>query len=108
MQQAYFSAPIEEFLTLTSETILGHLAKHHAHDLDALQRNAWLCQIEILQKELKYQTEGWIALEFSIPRMGKRVDAVIVLSGLIFVIEFKVGALHFDGSAIDQVVDYRS
>ena len=87
MQQAYFSAPIVEFLRLQPQTILGHLAEHHAHDLDTLQRNAWLSQIEILQRELKDQAAGWIALEFSIPRMGKRVDAILVLSGLIFVVE---------------------
>jgi hypothetical protein len=106
MQQAYFFGPIREFLALTPETILGHLAKRHAHDLDPLQRNSWLSQIEIVQREFKHETEGWVAFEFAIPRMGKRVDAIIVLSGLIFVLEFKIGAAHYEGSAIDQVVGY--
>ena len=106
MNQAYYSATIEEFLRQEPQTILGHLAEHHAHDLDGMQRNAWLGQIKILQDQLKNQTGGWIAFEFSIPRMGKRVDAILILSGLIFVIEFKVGARQFDASAIDQVIDY--
>lgn len=106
MQRAYFSAAIGEFLSLAPQTILGHLAEHHSHDLDALQRNAWLGQIELLQTELKGQSEGWIALEFSIPRMGKRVDAIVVLAGVVFVIEFKVGTTQYDTAAIDQAMDY--
>lgn len=106
MQQAYFSSEIHAFLSLAPQTILGHLAGHHAHDLDALQRNAWLGQVEILQRELKGCSEGWLALEFSIPRMGKRVDAILVLAGIVFVIEFKVGTPQYDTAAVDQAIDY--
>lgn len=106
MQQSYYSAPIGEFSGLEPQTILGHLAEHHAHDLDALQRNAWLGQIELLQAELRGLSQGWIAFEFSIPRMGKRVDAILVLSGIIFVVEFKVGTSQYESAAIDQAIDY--
>ncbi len=44
--------------------------------------------------------------EFAIPRMGKRVDAVVVIGDGIFVIEFKVGSDTFDRHAIEQVEDY--
>jgi len=50
--------------------------------------------------------EGWVALEFAIPRMGKRVDAVIIAGGIVFVIEFKIGAENYSATATDQVVDY--
>ena len=106
LKQAYYDAPIENFTKETPQTILGHLAEHHVHDLNPAQRLAWLAQIEILQRELGSFTNGWIALEFSIPRMGKRADAVIILNGVIFVIEFKIGATAFDLSAIDQAIDY--
>jgi hypothetical protein len=49
---------------------------------------------------------GNILFECYIPRMGKRVDTVLILRGLILVLEFKVGATHYDSSALDQVVDY--
>ena len=106
LKQAYYDAPIENFTKETPQTILGHLAEHHVHDLNPAQRLAWLAQIEVLQRELASFTNGWIALEFSIPRMGKRADAVIILSGVIFVIEFKIGATAFDLSALDQAIDY--
>jgi len=49
---------------------------------------------------------GQLFLEFFIPRMGKRADAVFVSGNTIYVIEFKVGAKEFDRGAIDQVHDY--
>src|SRR5206468_9615868 len=44
--------------------------------------------------------------EFNIPRMGRRIDVVVVSGPVIFAIEFKVGEKVFDRSAIDQVWDY--
>ena len=32
-----------------------------------------------------------IYLEFSIPRMGQRIDVVLLIGAVIFVLEFKVG-----------------
>ena len=37
---------------------------------------------------------------------GKRVDNIVLFGGLVFVLEFKVGAGQFDAAAKDQVVDY--
>ena len=68
--------------------------------------NAWMAQITLLQKELSKYGAGWIALEFSIPRMGKRADAIRNFEGIVFVVEFKIGEEKFTASAIDQVVDY--
>src|SRR5262249_12954168 len=48
----------------------------------------------------------FLFLEFAIPRMGKRADAVIVENGNIFVIEYKVGAEAYNAHALDQVLDY--
>jgi hypothetical protein len=102
---AFYSNPIAEVVDQTSEVILGHLAKRNPFALDALQRNAWLSQIDLLQHQLQGLT-GWIAFEFAIPRMGKRADVVLVAAGIVFVIEFKVGSHQFDAAAFDQVMDY--
>ena len=106
MKQAYYTSTIARFLKEHPETVLGHLAAQHAHDLDQLQRNAWIEQIKLLQTELRDLDDGWIALEFAIPRMGKRVDSIVIFHGIVFVIEFKVGTMQYDAGAIDQVVDY--
>ena len=38
--------------------------------------------------------------------MGKRADCVLVIDGLIFVVEFKVGDEHYASYAVEQVDDY--
>src|SRR5207249_11362181 len=72
---------------------------------DRTQATAWLSQIDLLQAEVK-GLSGSIFFEFNIPRMGRRIDVVLVIGPIVFAIEFKVGEKAFDRSAIDQVWDY--
>ncbi len=104
LQAAYYAAPLPTFLSDTADGILGQLARH-AQEVTALQRYAWTQQIALLKSELG-SFQGAIALEFSIPRMGRRVDAVVIIAGLIFLLEFKVGDTDFTATARDQVLDY--
>jgi hypothetical protein len=106
MNSFLYSNSIKDLVDQSAETILGHLAKKNLFSLEALQRNAWLAQIAILQRELRALTSGWVAFEFAIPRMGKRADNIILVGSVIFVLEFKVGTEQFDNAALDQVVDY--
>lgn len=106
MRDAYFSAHISDFLAQSPDRVLGELTRAHHHTLEHLQRNAWLGQIGLLQKELADLAAAYIFLEFSIPRMGKRADVVLLYRGIVFVIEFKVGSSSFDNHAIDQAHDY--
>ena len=106
MKQAYYTASITEFLKAQPENVLGHLAAQHAHDLDPLQRHAWIEQTALLQNVLSDMGDGWLALEFAIPRMGKRVDAIVIFQGIVFVVEFKMGAKQYVAGAVDQVIDY--
>jgi hypothetical protein len=105
MQPAYYAASISTFLFDDPDAILGQLTQH-AQDVTALQRYAWVQQIAILQRELAPFKEGAVAFEFSIPRMGKRVDAVVILAGIVFLLEFKVGENEFTAATRDQVMDY--
>ncbi|HEX9831290.1 MAG TPA: DUF2075 domain-containing protein, partial [Thermodesulfobacteriota bacterium] len=47
-----------------------------------------------------------IYFEYSIPRMGRRIDIVVIVGPVIFVLEFKIGEKEFPSYAIDQVWDY--
>jgi hypothetical protein len=49
---------------------------------------------------------GSIYFEYSIPRMGQRIDVIILIGAVIFVLEFKIGEKEYSSSAIDQVMDY--
>ncbi len=52
------------------------------------------------------QYSGSIYFEYAIPRMGRRIDVVLLIKSAIFVLEFKVGECEFNSYAIDQVFDY--
>lgn len=103
--RAYYSDSIGGFLKAEPDAILGALVRSSPFDIDAAQRDAWLVEIEILKSALEGRV-GSIFFEFSIPRMGRRIDAVVLLDACIFVLEFKVGSKVFDSLAIDQVTDY--
>lgn len=104
--RSYYSNSIKCFLEGDKTQILGELTRNHSYTLENLQRNAWMDQIKILKDIFKNNPEGHIFFEFAIPRMGKRVDNIVIIGDLIFVIEFKVGYDKYEKYAIDQVLDY--
>jgi len=105
MRREYYSDTIHNFLNTSSDEILGKLVKSNDFALEQTQRDSWSEEIIILQKVLQtYQ--GSIYFEYSIPRMGKRIDVLILIGPMIFILEFKVGESEFHSYAIDQVWDY--
>ncbi|MGC2049499.1 MAG: DUF2075 domain-containing protein [Gallionella sp.] len=105
MKREYYSDSIFNFLRSSTEQILGSLAFNNDFDLIQTQRGAWVAEIEILREVLASYT-GSIYFEYSIPRMGRRIDVVLIIGPVIFVLEFKVGEKEFTSYAIDQVYDY--
>ena len=104
--RAYYGASATEFLLASPPAVLGELVAHHTFAVDQNQRNAWQAEIIHLQEVANDLSDSFFFLEFAIPRMGKRADAVIVTGGHIFVIEYKVGADDYERYAIDQALDY--
>ncbi len=105
MIRSYYSDSIESFLQSSTEHIIGVLAINNEYALEQTQRVAWEQQILILQKVLQTY-HGRIFFEYSIPRMGRRIDVVLIIKNVIFILEFKVGEKDFLLGASDQVLDY--
>ena len=101
----WYGASIEEFLATEPRAIVGDLSRHSGFAVLPTHTGAWLQEIDILQTELRDLT-GSTFFEFNIPRMGRRIDVVLVIGPVIFAVEFKVGEKTFDRAAIDQVWDY--
>ena len=101
---AYYSAGIDEFLASSSETILGTLVMSSGNDAQE-QKSAWLEEIELLKSALRGR-DGHLFLEFTVPRIGDRIDAVVLSGDVIVPIEFKVGAMRFNTADINQAWDY--
>lgn len=106
MQRAYYSARIREFVVEKPETLLGKLMVSDEFSTTDLQKNAWRKEIDILQDQLRSVENGDIAFEYTIPRIGHRIDVVCIIRGLIFLLEFKVGDSEYRKSTADQVMDY--
>lgn len=98
-----------EFVERNDEEILGALTRRAGGDLDITQNNAWQEQIRLL-KELQLpeaeRTTAKIYFEYTIPRLGRRVDVILLIGHVLFVLEFKAGESSFNMAALDQVWDY--
>ncbi len=105
LSSAWYDAPIATFCSTSADEIVGRLVHHSAFAVDPEQAMAWREEIGLLQTAL-VATSGHVILEFDIPRMGARADAVVLIGPAVFVVEFKVGAATFDTAAIEQVWDY--
>lgn len=103
----YYSAEIAEFLRQSDSEILGIIHQNNISAETAIQQdNAWESEVRILKDQLRYFEEGRIIFEYTIPRMGKRVDAVVLYRNIVFLLEFKVGDTEYRASTYDQVYDY--
>jgi hypothetical protein len=110
MNRSYYSDTIGAFVAKTPNEILGELAQGAStggSTLESTQTGSWLEQIELLKNVLApYHDSGNVYFEYSIPRLGRRIDVVALIGGVIFVMEFKVGEEKFTSFALDQVCDY--
>ena len=103
--RTWYAASIDDFRGTSAEEILGTLAANSGFDIALTQRDAWRAEIDFLRERVSGLT-GSILFEFTIPRMGRRIDVVLLVGGVVFVIEFKIGATGYDSSAVDQAWDY--
>jgi hypothetical protein len=105
--RSFYAAPISQFVTSEPSLVLGVLTDMSGFSIETTQRDAWRSQIQILQPALKaFEGRGTVFFEFIVPRLGKRIDVLVLIDHAIFVIEFKVGESSFNRAAVDQVWDY--
>lgn len=105
--RTYYSATISTFLRQPTAEILGVI---HSNDISAettiQQSNTWEIEVEVLKDQLRDFENGRVIFEYTIPRMGKRVDVVVLYQNIVFLLEFKCGDNEYRSSTYDQVYDY--
>jgi hypothetical protein len=106
LKRADYQASGQEFVSDSADAIIGSLTTNSFFAVDLKQRNAWLAVIAGLKAAVANVVNGYVFLEFTIPRMGRRVDAVVLIAGCVFVLEYKIGSQRFYPADIDQVVGY--
>ncbi len=96
------------FIAEDENSILGKLCDRYHGDALTTTREAWKAEIYIMQNVLSRFEEknGHIVFEYDIPRLGKRIDVVLLYKGIVFCIEFKVGETSILEADVDQVLDY--
>ncbi len=85
--------------------LAGALVAHHSLNR-AEQLHAWQTEIRWLSEALAAMPEAHVILEYALLRLGRRIDAVILLGGLVLVLEFKASAAASGPAARRQVEDY--
>ena len=97
MVKACYEKSIPEFLEESTESIFGEINSNYEFQAtEKQQRNAWESQIDILKEQLACFDDGTILFEYRIPRMDSIIDNVLLIKGLVFVIEFKVGENSYE------------
>ncbi len=105
LSRSWYAGSLAEFHCASNDHVLAELVRGSSFPVVQTQRDAWLTELPILRKALAGHI-GAVHLEFSIPRMGHRVDAVVLVNGIVLVIEFKIDAKEFSLADMDQVYDY--
>lgn len=108
MTRCLYHATIHEFLQQSSEALLGTFVNNYHGVAMTTTNEAWADEIRIMQEILQpwKDEDGQVIFEYDIPRLGKRIDVVLLLRGLIFCLEFKVREREMLQSNIEQVLDY--
>lgn len=106
VKRSYYSNDIQSFLNQDNYSIFGEITTNDQFSAENLQKNTWNREIEILKRELSQLLDGYIIFEYTIPRIGNRIDNIVIYKGIIFLLEFKVGEKKYPSYAIEQVTDY--
>lgn len=105
MSSPFYGDSIENFLQQNENEIFGIIAKNDEYDSVFKQKEAWIAQIQLLKMVLQ-NVSGSIIFEYTIPRVGGRIDNILLINNTIFVLEFKVGKESYDISSTTQARTY--
>ena len=108
MSRCLYNSSFKEFLNTDDNSIFGLLCERYHGEALTTTREAWKSEIAIMKDVLNNfaDKQGQIIFEYDIPRLGKRVDVVLLLEGIVFCLEFKVGETRILEADVDQVLDY--
>ena len=108
MARCLYNSDFATFLYTDSATIYRILDDNYHGEALTTTRDAWKAEIEIMKNVIASLSDanGQIIFEYDIPRLGKRIDVVLLYRGIVFCLEFKVGESKILESNIDQVLDY--
>lgn len=108
MSRCLYNSDFATFLNTDSASIYRILDDNYHGEALTTTRDAWKAEIDIMKNVVSSlnNADGQIIFEYDIPRLGKRIDVVLLYCGIVFCLEFKVGESKILETNIDQVLDY--
>lgn len=108
MNRCLYNNNIEKFLESDDNLVFGVLCDNYHGEALTTTREAWKTEIFVMKDVLSGlpDKDGDIIFEYDIPRLGKRIDVVLLYKGIVFCLEFKVNQSNILEADIDQVLDY--
>lgn len=108
MNPYQYTSSIREFFLTDEDAIIGVLTQNNAFDSKRTTIASWKEEFDTLKIALSdYQNEdGFVAFEYTIPRVGGRIDCVLGLRGVLFVLEFKTGEAQDVNADKEQLLQY--
>jgi hypothetical protein len=109
---SFYGARVAEFMSDDPNNVVGVLATRASLEYrgnQPEQARSWRDQVKLLRRafsEVKGSGEWGLLLEYSLRRLGRRPDAVILAPGVIIVVEFKMSAEKHAAHHVQQVEDY--
>ena len=98
------------FIEAPEGTVFANMCNNYHGEMRTTTRDAWDKEINVMRGVLSRleNLDGRIIFEYDIPRLGKRIDVVLLYRGIVFCIEFKARSdddkiYEID---VDQVLDY--
>lgn len=103
-----YSASFAAFIAADPLAVAGEISHNYHGNALTTTRVAWEEEIDLLRQVLRPWVDepSQIIFEYDIPRLGKRIDVVLQLRGLLFCLEFKVGQRQALQADVEQVMDY--
>lgn len=107
MARCLYNSDFATFSNTDSASIYRILDDNYHGEALTTTRDAWKAEIDIMKNVVaSLNNDGQIIFEYDIPRLGKRIDVVLLYRGVVFCLEFKVGESKILETNIDQVLDY--
>lgn len=96
------------FLGDSQNEVLGTIVDSFHGSAQTTSIDAWAGEIRIMREVLSdwSNEDAHIIFEYDIPRLGKRIDVTLLMRGIIFCLEFKVGKKDILQDDVEQVLDY--
>ncbi|MGN0890810.1 MAG: DNA/RNA helicase domain-containing protein [Candidatus Spyradenecus sp.] len=107
-RRCMYAARVGEFLETAGSAVRDAIVSSAHGEWRSTAWEAWEGEVALLQRVLApwREADGYLCFEYDIPRLGKRIDVVLLLGGLIFCLEFKVGKGQVAQADVEQVLDY--